>query len=214
MKVQMRLRPDKVRAVISTETLHPPTRTHAATNSNNWIKKFKVVVYYCIYLLRGFTSSRTKISTWQQRYWKAGLCPSHYQSLTSLVSDMASCSRAIGFLPQRFSEEWADWIWFSLGLHVFTVTSSPHLARFTGDNFPLWWPPYWRLGFSCRSRVTPGGQLSVHSALQSPSTPSIPTPPPRGWPAQTGLSCFSQSRTERHVLQLCWDKPLTELQGL
>lgn len=80
-----------------------------------------------------------------------------------------SCSCAGGFRLQRFSEERADWIWFSLGLHVFGVTSFPHLARFSGHNFPLCWPPYWWLGFLRRSRVKLGGQLSVHSPLQCPA---------------------------------------------
>lgn len=80
-----------------------------------------------------------------------------------------SSSCAGGFQLQRSSEKWAEWIWFSLGLHVFGVTSFPHLTRFSGHNFPLCWPPYWWLGFLRRSRVKPGGRLSVHSPLQRPA---------------------------------------------
>ena len=95
-------------------------------------------------------------------------CPAHYCPFTCLISCRevaavleASCDRD----PPRSQ---ADWIWFSLGLHVFGVTSFFHLPRFSGHNFPLRRPPYWWLGFLRRSRVKPGGRLSVRSPLQRP----------------------------------------------
>lgn len=66
-------------------------------------------------------------------------------------------------------------IWFSLGLHVVTVTFSPCLARFTGHNFPLRWPPYWRLGFSLHGRDEAG--QPVISAFTVTGPPRLTIPP-------------------------------------
>lgn len=74
-------------------------------------------------------------------------------------------------------KKWAGWIWFSLGLHVFNVTFSSNLARFTGHNFPLQWPLHWRLVF--------------HTAAESHRVASYQCfhhyCPPSGWPVQRGL---------------------------
>lgn len=105
---------------------------------------------------------------WPDSYYIRPLVPCLLSALHVSYRLRGSCSCAGGFLQQRSSEERADWIWFSLGLHVFGVTSLSHLARFSGHNFPLRWPPYWWLGFLRRSRVKPGGRLLVRSPFQRP----------------------------------------------
>lgn len=120
----------------------------------------------------------------------------------SAIPTSLGCSSDVGFLLQRFSEKRGDWIWFSLGLHVFTVTFFPHLARFSGHNFPLWWSPYWRLWFSRHSRVKPGGRLSVHSPLQSPV-----------W-LTSSKRAFLPFLVRRHALLLCKNESPKEKQEL
>lgn len=97
-------------------------------------------------------------------------------------------------------------IWFSLGLHVVTVTFSPYLARFTAHNFPLRWPPYWRLGFSHHGRDKAGQPVISAFTVTGPPAADHPTGSrtpqlhrdrrPSGWEAVTSRWC--------EVSRYCW----------
>lgn len=69
---------------------------------------------------------------------------------------------------------------------------NPHLARFSGHNFPLGRFPYWRLGLSRHSRVRPSGPVIGASTIIRPrvvwpaqTAIGTPTPPPFPPPEET-----------------------------
>lgn len=74
------------------------------------------------------------------------------------------------------------------------IHPTPHLARFSGHNFPLGRFPYWRLGLSRHSRVRPSGPVIGASTIIRPRVV---------WPAQTAIASTSPSPVRRRALPQC-----------